>query len=35
MFLLFINDLPLYSQDADVKIYADDTNVHSLNKIVI
>ena len=25
LFLLFINDLPLYTQDADVDIYADDT----------
>ena len=31
LFLLFINDLPLYTQDADVDIYADDTTVHTSN----
>ena len=35
LFLLFINDLPLYTQDAEVDIYADDTTVHSLNRKAI
>ena len=35
LFLLFINDLPLYTQDADVDIYADDTTEHSSSKNVI
>ena len=35
LFLLFINDLPLYTQDTDVDIYADDTTVHSSNKKAI
>ena len=33
--LLFINDLPLYTKDANVDIYADDTTVHSANKMAI
>ena len=35
LFLLLINDLPLYTQDADVDIYADDTTEHSSSKNVI
>ena len=33
LFLLFINDLPLYTQDADVDICADDTTEHTSSKI--
>ena len=37
LFLLFINDLPLFTKDADVDIhvYADDTTIHSANKSAI
>ena len=35
LFLLFINDVPLYTQDADIDIYADDTTEHSSNKKAI
>lgn len=32
LFLLFINDLPLYTNEIDVDIYADDTTVHASDK---
>ena len=32
---MFINDLPLCTNDVDVDIYADDTIIHSANKRVI
>ena len=32
---MFINDLPLYMNDVDVDIFADDTTTHSSNKRVI
>ena len=32
---MFINDLPLYMNDVDVDIFADDTTAHSSNKRVI
>ena len=35
LFLMFINDLPLYMNDVDVDIFADDTTAHSSNKRVI
>ena len=35
LFIMFINDLPLYTNDVYTDIYADDTIVHSANKRVI
>ena len=35
LFLLFINNLPLYTQDADVDIYADDTTEYSSTNVII
>ena len=35
LFIMFINDLPLYMNDVDVDIFADDTIGHSSNKRVI
>lgn len=32
LFILFINDLPLFTSETDVDIYADDTTLHSANK---
>ena len=32
LFLLFINDLPLLTQETDVDIYADDTTIHAAHK---
>ena len=32
LFLLFSNDLPLFTTGADVDIYADDTTVHAASK---
>ena len=33
LFLLFINDLPLYTNGIDVDIYADDTVEHASDKV--
>ena len=32
LFLLFINDLPLFTEDCDLDIYADDTTAHTTHK---
>ena len=32
LFLIFINDMPLYINEAYAEIYADDTTVHTLHK---
>ncbi|MCG7876956.1 MAG: reverse transcriptase family protein, partial [Candidatus Thiodiazotropha endolucinida] len=32
LFLLFINDMPLFTNGTEVDIYADDTTMHSANK---
>ena len=32
LFLLFINDLPLFTIGADVNIYADDMTVHAASR---
>ena len=33
LFLLFVNDLPLFIKEAYVDIYADDTTVHTASKV--
>ena len=32
LFLLFINDLPLYIGDCETDLYADDTTIHTADK---
>ena len=32
LFLIFINDLPLFTEGANVDIYADDTTMHVADK---
>ena len=32
LFLLFINDLHLFTKETDVDIYADDTTIHAAQK---
>ena len=32
LFLIFINDLPLFTKETDVDIYADDTTIHTAQK---
>ena len=34
MFLLFINDLPLYTDNVKTDLYADDTTLHEKGKSI-
>ena len=35
MFLLFINDLPLYTDNVKTDLYADDTILHEKGKSIL
>ena len=32
LFLIFVNDMPLFSHETDIDAYADDTSMHTADK---
>ena len=32
LFLIFVNDMPLFSDETDIDAYADDTSMHTTDK---